>query len=366
MQSSDTPVLLVTGGCGFIGSNFILLARRLGWGRIINLDVLTYAANPANLASLQNDPNYQLIVGSIGDRPLISQILSEHQPAAILNFAAESHVDRSILNPSAFIETNVLGTQRLLEASLDYWQQLPSAKQNQFRFLHVSTDEVYGSLSPTDPAFTETTPYDPRSPYSASKAASDHLVSAYHHTYGLPTLITNCSNNYGPYQFPEKLIPLIIRNCLEQKPLPIYGDGSNIRDWLYVEDHCHGIHQVLQKAKPGETYNIGGETELTNLQVVETICSILDELKPLSQNSYKSLITFVKDRPGHDRRYGIDCHKIKTHLSWQPQETFQTGIRKTIQWYLDESEWLEQVCSGEYQQWLNQNYQERTTGSSAA
>ena len=362
MGSSDKPVFLITGGCGFIGTNFILLARRYGWGEIINLDALTYAANPANLAALADDLDYQLVVGNIGDSTLVSQLLTEYQPTGIINFAAESHVDRSILDPSTFIETNVLGTQRLLDASLDYWRQLSPTQQQQFRFLHVSTDEVYGSLGPQDPAFTETTAYDPRSPYSASKAASDHLVSAYYHTYGLPTLSTNCSNNYGPYQFPEKLIPLMILNSLQQKPLPIYGDGSNIRDWLYVEDHCQGIYQVLNRGTIGDTYNIGGETELTNLQVVKTICTILDELKPLPQGSYQSLITFIQDRPGHDRRYAIDCHKIQTELGWSPKETFESGIRKTIQWYLAQSTWLAQVCSGEYQHWLSQNYQQRLAG----
>jgi dTDP-glucose 4,6-dehydratase len=353
------PTYLVTGGCGFIGSNFILKARQLGWGRIINLDVLTYAANLSNLVSLDDDSDYVFIKGDIGDRPFVTSLLEKYQPEAIINFAAESHVDRSILNPEAFIETNIVGTQRLLEASLDYWQTLATEQKSRFRFLHVSTDEVYGSLELTDPAFTETTPYDPRSPYSASKAASDHLVSAYHHTYGLPTLITNCSNNYGSYQFPEKLIPLIILNCLNQKPLPIYGDGQNIRDWLYVEDHCQAIYRVLIDGNTSETYNIGGETELTNLKVVETICDVLDELKPISGFSYHSLITFVGDRLGHDRRYAINCNKIKQELGWVPQETFSAGIRKTIQWYLDNQEWVDTISSGEYKNWIDKNYKER-------
>lgn len=351
------PTILVTGGCGFIGSNFVLMARRLGWGRIINLDCLTYAANLANLESLSSDPNYIFVKGSIGDRPFVGQVLEQHQPDAIINFAAESHVDRSILNPETFIETNIMGTHRLLEATLDYWQKLTPDKKQTFRFLHVSTDEVYGSLAPTDPAFAETTPYDPRSPYSASKAASDHLVSAYHHTYNLPTLITNCSNNYGPYQFPEKLIPLIILNCLNHKPLPIYGDGQNIRDWLYVTDHCDAIYTVLQSGKIGETYNIGGETERTNLQVVETICGLLDELKPETDFSYRSLITFVKDRLGHDRRYAVDCRKIKTELGWSPKQNFSEGIKNTIEWYLQNQAWVNSVCSGEYREWLALNYQ---------
>jgi dTDP-glucose 4,6-dehydratase len=361
MSSLSLPTYLVTGGCGFIGSNFTLLARQQGWGRIVNLDALTYAANPSNLASLTNDDDYIFVKGDIGDRQLVKDLLEQHKPDAIINFAAESHVDRSILKPDAFIQTNIVGTHNLLEAALNYWQNLTPEAQQSFRFLHVSTDEVYGSLSKDDPAFEETTPYDPRSPYSASKAASDHLVSAYHHTYNLPTLITNCSNNYGPYQFPEKLISLIILNCLNRKPLPIYGDGQNIRDWLYVEEHAQAIHEVVQKGKVGETYNIGGESELTNLQVVHKICDILDELKPQENFAYRSLIEFVKDRPGHDRRYAINCNKIKQELGWSPQETFETGIRKTVQWFLENGSWVEGVCSGEYQQWIAQNYNERQT-----
>ncbi|AFY36955.1 dTDP-glucose 4,6-dehydratase [[Leptolyngbya] sp. PCC 7376] len=356
MPSLSSPTYLITGGCGFIGSNFTLMARQQNWSRIINLDAITYAANPANLSALANDEDYVFVKGSIGDRHLVEQLFEKYKPDGIINFAAESHVDRSILHPDSFINTNILGTHNLLEETLNYWNNIDSSKQKEFRFLHVSTDEVYGSLDANDPPFEETTPYDPRSPYSASKAASDHLVNAYHHTYGLPSLITNCSNNYGPYQFPEKLIPLIILNCLNLKPLPIYGDGQNIRDWLYVEDHCQGIYNVMTNANIGETYNIGGQTERTNIEVVHTICNILDELKPKPDFSYSSLITFVKDRLGHDRRYAINCNKIKKDLNWQAQESFPTGIRKTIQWYLEHPTWIEQVCSGEYQNWIQTNY----------
>ncbi|WP_066425884.1 dTDP-glucose 4,6-dehydratase [Anabaena sp. 4-3] len=351
--------LLVTGGAGFIGANFILLARQLQWANIINLDKLTYASNLGNLAELQTDKNYHFVQGDINNFELVSYLLSQYQPDTIINFAAESHVDRSIFSPQNFINTNVLGTFQLLEASRFYWQKLPSAKQKQFRFLHISTDEVYGSLNPQDPAFREDTPYAPNSPYSASKAASDHFVRAYYHTYGLPTLTTNCSNNYGPLQFPEKLIPLTILNAVDGKPLPIYGDGQNIRDWLYVIDHCQAIYLVLQQGKIGETYNIGGLNEKTNLTVVKTICAILDELVPQLNLSYSSLITFVKDRPGHDRRYAIDCSKISQELGWQPQENFDSGLRKTVQWYLNNSYWVNQVRSGAYQNWLKQNYDNR-------
>jgi dTDP-glucose 4,6-dehydratase len=353
------PTFLVTGGAGFIGANFILKARKEQWANIINLDKLTYAGNPQTLAELSADPGYQLVRGDIGDRDLLQQLLSQYQPDAILNFAAESHVDRSILNPEDFIQTNVVGTFRLLEAAKADWLSRSPEKQQQFRFLHVSTDEVYGSLNPDDPAFREDTPYAPNSPYAASKAGSDHLVRAYYHTYGLPTLTTNCSNNYGPRQFPEKLIPLTILNALNGKPLPIYGDGQNIRDWLYVEDHCEGIYQVLQQSQVGETYNIGGNHELTNLTVVETICRILDELVPQAGLRRSDLITFVKDRPGHDRRYAIDCGKIKRDLGWQPRETFESGLGQTIRWYLANPAWVEQVQSGAYQSWIAQNYQER-------
>ncbi|GAX44187.1 dTDP-glucose 4,6-dehydratase [Tolypothrix sp. NIES-4075] len=350
---------LVTGGVGFIGSNFILKARKEKWANIINLDKLTYASNPDTLAQLQDDPGYHFVRGDIGDIELLRNLLEQHQPDAIINFAAESHVDRSILSPQDFIQTNVVGTFQLLEASKAYWEKLSLQKREQFRFLHVSTDEVYGSLSPTDPAFREDTPYAPNSPYAASKAGSDHLVRAYYHTYGLPTLTTNCSNNYGPRQFPEKLIPLIILNALNGKPLPIYGDGQNVRDWLYVEDHCDAIYLVLQQSRLGETYNIGGNNEQTNLTVVEKICAILDELAPKSNFRYSSLITYVKDRPGHDRRYAIDCSKISRDLNWQPKENFDSGLLKTIQWYLENSTWIEQVQSGTYQTWIEQNYKDR-------
>jgi dTDP-glucose 4,6-dehydratase len=350
---------LVTGGAGFIGSNFILKARKEQWANIINLDKLTYASNPQTLAELQDDSGYDFVRGDIGDIELIHNLLEQHQPDAIINFAAESHVDRSILSPQDFIQTNVLGTFQLLEASRAYYEKLSPQKQEQFRFLHISTDEVYGTLSQTDPAFREDTPYAPNSPYAASKAGSDHLVRAYYHTYGLPTLTTNCSNNYGPRQFPEKLIPLIILNALNGKPLPIYGDGQNIRDWLYVEDHCEAIYLVLQQSSIGETYNIGGNNELTNLAVVEKICALLDELAPKPNFHYSSLITFVKDRPGHDRRYAIDSSKIQKDLGWEPKESFDSGLLKTIQWYLSNSTWVEQVQSGAYQSWIQQNYGDR-------
>jgi dTDP-glucose 4,6-dehydratase len=354
----DRKTYLVTGGAGFIGANFVLKARQQNWAeRIINLDILTYAGNLQTLASLDSDPGYGFVRGDIGNQELVSYLLQQYQPEAIVNFAAESHVDRSIVSPGQFIQTNVVGTFGLLEAARNYWQSLPDG--NNFRFLHVSTDEVYGSLNRDDPSFSETTPYAPNSPYAASKAAADHLVRAYHHTYGLPTLTTNCSNNYGPYQFPEKLIPLMILNAIEAKPLPIYGDGQNIRDWLYVEDHCDAIYTVLSRGKVGETYNIGGESEETNIDVVKQICALLDEIKPQPGLQRESLITFVKDRPGHDRRYAIDCRKLKRELGWQPQESFNTGLRKTIEWYLANSYWVEQVRSGAYKDWLKQNYEQR-------
>ena len=326
--------LFVTGGCGFIGSNFILQARRHNWGKIVNLDKLTYASNPQNLAPLQTDSDYIFIKCDIGDRLLLDQLFATYQPDAVIHFAAESHVDRSIDSPEIFIQTNVLGTFQLLEASLGYWQKMAIAEQENFRFLHVSTDEVYGSLTPDEAPFTERSPYKPNSPYSASKAGADHLVRSYHSTYGLPTLCTNCSNNYGPYQFPEKLIPLMILNAIAGKPLPVYGDGLNVRDWLYVEDHCDALYQVLQQGRVGETYNIGGMNELTNLEVVKTICSLLDSHPLAPQRDYLSLITFVTDRLGHDRRYAIDCSKISQELGWQPQEKFATGLKKTVDWYL--------------------------------
>jgi dTDP-glucose 4,6-dehydratase len=351
--------IMVTGGAGFIGANFVLLSRKLAWAKIINLDKLTYASNLDNLTELQGDKNYHFVQGDINNFELVSYLLEQYQPEAIINFAAESHVDRSILNPQEFIKTNVVGTFQLLEASRLYWQKLSLDKQQKFRFLHVSTDEVYGSLNPQDPAFQEDTPYAPNSPYAASKAASDHFVRAYYHTYGLPTITINCSNNYGPRQFPEKLIPLIILNAMDGKSLPIYGDGQNIRDWLYVIDHCEAIYLVIQQGKVGETYNIGGLNEQTNLQVVEKICAILDELAPKSDFCYSSLITFVKDRPGHDRRYAIDCSKISHELGWQPQENFDSGLLKTVQWYLNNSAWVNQVRSGSYNNWLQQNYDNR-------
>ncbi|NJN71843.1 MAG: dTDP-glucose 4,6-dehydratase [Limnothrix sp. RL_2_0] len=353
------PTFLVTGGAGFIGSNFILLARQNAWAKIINLDKLTYAGNLQNLTSLATDPDYIFVQGDIGDRPLLDQILQKYQPDYIINFAAESHVDRSILTPEIFIQTNVLGTFHLLEASLNYWQNLDPAKQKTFKFLHISTDEVYGSLAPTEPPFTETNLYKPNSPYAASKASSDHFVRAYFATYGLPTLCTNCSNNYGAYQFPEKLIPLMILNAVEQQPLPIYGDGQNIRDWLYVADHCEAIYRVLTDGRIGETYNIGGLNELTNLAVVEKICVLLNELRPCKNFDYGSLITFVRDRAGHDRRYAIDCTKITQELGWQPKENFGSGMVKTVHWYLDNSLWLARVRSGDYKIWLQQNYGDR-------
>ena len=348
---------LVTGGSGFIGSNFILRQRRLGRARIVNLDLLTYAGNPMNLKPLQSDKEYVFVHGNIGDRKLVRDMLEEYRPHAILNFAAESHVDRSIDGPEDFIQTNILGTFHLLEETRRYWGGLSSDEKRDFRFLHVSTDEVYGSLGPEDPAFKEDTPYAPNSPYSASKAASDHLVRAYHHTYGLPVLTTNCSNNYGPRQFPEKLIPLVILNATKGKKLPIYGDGLNIRDWLYVEDHCEALEVVLGKGRVGQTYNIGGKCEKTNLDLVRTVCRLLDEMLPESlYKPHESLITFVKDRPGHDRRYAIDCSKIERELGWYPKESLETGLRKTIEWYLGNPEWIKSVQTGEYREWIARQY----------
>jgi len=350
--------ILVTGGAGFIGANFILDWLAGGGETVINLDKLTYAGNLENLAALKDDARHIFVRGDIGDTALVEGLLKQYQPRAIVNFAAESHVDRSIHGPEDFIQTNVVGTFHLLEAVRAFWGGLPEAQRAAFRFLHVSTDEVYGSLGPNDPAFTETTPFAPNSPYSDSKAASDHLVRAYHHTYGLPVLTTNCSNNYGPYQFPEKLIPLILHNALHGKPLPIYGDGLNVRDWLYVGDHCSAIRAVLAQGRVGETYNIGGCNEMANIDVVKTVCTLLDELKPGAQ-PYASLITYVKDRAGHDRRYAIDARKIESELNWRPSETFETGIRKTVQWYLDNQNWVAHVVSGEYQNWVAENYGER-------
>lgn len=345
--------LLVTGGAGFIGSNFVLqqLESDPSIKRLINLDKLTYAGNPANLAPLAGDARHQLVEGDIGDIDLVTRLLAENGIDAIINFAAESHVDRSIDGPEAFIQTNVVGTLRLLQCARTYWMSLSGAKKDAFRFLHVSTDEVYGSLGENDPAFTEETPFAPNSPYAASKASSDHLVRAFHHTYGLPVLTTNCSNNYGPLQFPEKLIPLIIQKALSGQKLPIYGDGMNIRDWLYVGDHATAIRVVLDRGRVGETYNVGGINERTNITVVDTICGLLDELKPREDGtSYLSLKTFVADRPGHDRRYAIDCTKITTEFGWAPAESFETGIRKTVIWYLENQDWCENISSGNYRQ----------------
>ncbi len=349
--------LLVTGGAGFIGSNFILLWMEREKTPVVNLDKLTYAGNLRNLEEISGDPRYRFAHGDIADRDLVKGLLLEHRPRAIVHFAAESHVDRSILGPDDFIRTNVGGTFSLLESLRAYWSELSGAERERFRFLHVSTDEVYGSLGPSDPPFTEITAYAPNSPYSASKAASDHLVRAYHHTYGLPTLTTNCSNNYGPFQFPEKLIPLLILNARNGKPLPVYGDGLNVRDWLYVGDHCHAVHTVLARGKPGETYNIGGWNEKKNLDIVESVCTLLDELCPNDPVvPHRNLVTFVKDRPGHDRRYAIDARKIERELRWRPAETFESGIRKTISWYLKNEGWVNDVTTGAYRQWIEKQY----------
>ena len=350
-------MILVTGAAGFIGSNFVLDWLAHSDEKVINLDALTYAGNLENLASLDGDARHVFVKGDIGDGELVARLLAEHQPRAVVNFAAESHVDRSIHGPEDFIQTNIVGTFRLLEAVRAFQGQLEKTAKNEFRFLHVSTDEVYGSLAKDDPAFTETYQYEPNSPYSASKAASDHLVRAYHHTYGLPVLTTNCSNNYGPYHFPEKLIPLVIHNALAGKALPIYGDGQQIRDWLYVKDHCSAIRRVLEAGQLGETYNIGGWNEKPNLDVVLTLCAILDELSPRADGkAYKEQITYVTDRPGHDRRYAIDASKIERELGWKPAETFETGIKKTVQWYLDNQAWVANVTSGAYQNWVGKQY----------
>lgn len=354
--------ILVTGGAGFIGSNFVLEWLKdpsTAGEKVINLDALTYAGNRENLASLDGDARHLFVQGDICDRSLIDRLLAQHQPRALVHFAAESHVDRSIHGPGAFIKTNIDGTYALLEASRAFWGALPEESRKAFRFHHVSTDEVYGSLKPTDPAFAETNPYEPNSPYSASKAASDHLVRAWHHTYGLPVVTTNCSNNYGPYHFPEKLIPLMIVNALSGKPLPVYGDGQQIRDWLYVTDHCSAIRAVLARGRLGETYNVGGWNEKANIDIVKTICGLLDELRPDPAGSYARLITFVKDRPGHDRRYAIDARKIEQELGWRPAETFETGIRKTVTWYLQNQSWVARVQSGAYRDWVAKNYETR-------
>ena len=351
-------MILVTGGAGFIGGNFVLDWLRIPTNEgVINLDKLTYAGNLTTLESVSNDPRHIFVHCDIGDQVLIAKLLKEYQPRAIVNFAAESHVDRSIHGPAEFVSTNIVGTFNLLECAREYWNGLDDLRKKAFRFHHVSTDEVYGSLSVTDPAFTETNSYEPNSPYSASKAASDHLVRAWFHTYGFPVVTTNCSNNYGPYHFPEKLIPLVILNALNGKPLPIYGDGQQIRDWLYVSDHCSAIREVLAKGVLGETYNIGGWNEKANIDVVKTICTILDELNPRADGKpYVDQITYVKDRLGHDRRYAIDASKIERELGWRPAETFDTGIRKTVQWYLNNSAWIEGVVSGSYRDWLSKQY----------
>lgn len=352
--------IVVTGGAGFIGSNFVLQWIAQTDERVVNLDLLTYAGNRRNLESIEKNPRHIFVKGDICDESLVANLLREHQPRAILNFAAESHVDRSIAGPSAFIQTNISGTFSLLQQTRTYWDSLPAEAKKIFRFLHVSTDEVYGTLEPNDPAFTEVTPYAPNSPYAASKASSDMLVRAWHHTYGLPVLTTNCSNNYGPYQFPEKLIPLMILNALEGKPLPVYGDGRNVRDWLFVEDHCSAIRRVLERGRVGETYNIGGGSERANIDVVSSICNILDELQPdPGLGSRRKLITYVKDRPGHDRRYAIDATKIASELNWQPAQQFESGIRKTIDWFLAHLDWVNDIRSGAYRQWIELNYAER-------
>jgi len=351
--------LLVTGGAGFIGSNFVLDWLAQSDEPVVNLDALTYAGNRQNLASLDGDARHVFVHGDITDRALVDRLLAEHRPRALLHFAAESHVDRSIHGPGAFIKTNVEGTFTLLEATRAYWSALDDERKAAFRFQHVSTDEVYGSLAPDAPAFSESHAYEPNSPYSASKAASDHLVRAWFHTYGLPVLTTNCSNNYGPYHFPEKLIPLMIVNALAGKPLPIYGDGLQVRDWLYVGDHCSAIRAVLARGRPGEVYNVGGWNEKPNREIVQTICTLLDELRPDAAGPHARLITHVKDRPGHDRRYAIDARKIERELGWRPAETFETGIRKTVRWYLEHADWVAGVQSGAYREWVNQNYKAR-------
>jgi dTDP-glucose 4,6-dehydratase len=352
-------MILVTGGAGFIGSNFVLDWLQGAGESVLNVDKLTYAGNLGTLEPLHGNVKHVFVRADICDRGAMDTLLAEHKPRAILHFAAESHVDRSIHGPADFVQTNVVGTFTLLEATRAYWITLPIAQKAAFRFLHVSTDEVFGSLSEDDPPFSETTPYAPNSPYSATKAGSDHLVRAYHHTYGLPVLTTNCSNNYGPYQFPEKLIPLMIANALAGKPLPVYGDGNNVRDWLYVGDHCAAIRRVLADGKPGETYNIGGWNEKKNFDVVSTLCDLLDALRPKAEGFYREQITYVKDRPGHDRRYAIDACKLERELGWKPAETFETGLAKTVRWYLDNQEWVDEVASGEYQKWVEANYAER-------
>jgi dTDP-glucose 4,6-dehydratase len=361
VKKRTQETIVITGGAGFIGSNFILNWLQAGGSPVVNLDLLTYAGNPANLASLAADQRYLFVRGDICDPKVVSSMFEKHRPRAIVHFAAESHVDRSIVSPEAFIRTNVQGTFVLLEQAKKYWLELDEMGRAEFRFLHVSTDEVYGSLGKNDPAFSETTAYAPNSPYAASKAASDHLVRAYCHTFGLPVLTTNCSNNYGPFQFPEKLIPLVTLNALEGKQLPVYGDGKNVRDWLFVEDHCSAIRAVLQNGRIGETYNIGGNSERTNIDVVTTICDLVDEMRPgATDSSRRKLITFVEDRPGHDRRYAIDAAKISRELGWKPAEQFESGLRKTVRWYLDNASWVNSVRTGAYREWIAKNYSERT------
>lgn len=353
-------MILMTGGAGFIGANFVLDWLAATDEPVVNIDILGYAGNLGNLAAVAHDARHIFVRGDMGDRALVRELLTRHRPRAVLNFAAETHVDRSIHGPQAFVQTNVVSTFNLLDEVRAYWQTLPHNARGEFRFLHVSTDEVYGSLTASEPAFTEHTPYAPNSPYSATKAASDHLVRAYHHTYDLPTLTTNCSNNYGPRQFPEKLIPLVLHHALQGRPLPVYGDGLNVRDWLYVNDHCTAIRQVLAAGRCGEVYNVGGRNEITNIRVVETLCDILDQQRPRPDgSSYRTLITYVQDRPGHDRRYAIDISKIERELGWTPAEDFASGIHKTVQWYLDNSVWVEAVTSGAYRQWVTQNYAQR-------
>ena len=365
--ANSTNSILVTGGAGFIGSNFVLNWLAEDGGRVVNLDKLTYAGNPANLASVAGNPAYTFVHGDICDAELVAALLREHRPRAVVHFAAESHVDRSIVGPEAFLRTNIDGTFTLLRAARGHYDSLAGEEREQFRFLHVSTDEVYGTLTPEAPAFHEETPYAPNSPYAASKASSDHLVRAWVHTYGLPAIITNCSNNYGPYQFPEKLIPLMIANALQGKALPVYGDGQQVRDWLYVVDHCRALQTVLERGRVGETYNIGGGNQRSNLEVVTTVCALLDELVPESKfKPHFQLVKYVTDRPGHDRRYAIDARKLEGELGWSAQESFETGLRKTVKWYLANAAWVEGVTSGAYQQWVTQNYAGRESGDSAA
>jgi dTDP-glucose 4,6-dehydratase len=365
VASDGANSILVTGGAGFIGSNFVLNWLATGGGPVVNLDKLTYAGNPANLSSVAKNPAYTFVHGDICDAELVEGLLQEHRPRAVVHFAAESHVDRSILGPEAFLRTNIDGTFTLLRAARGYYESLTGEEKDRFRLLHVSTDEVYGTLTPEAPAFHEETPYAPNSPYAASKASSDHLVRAWVHTYGLPAIITNCSNNYGPYQFPEKLIPLMIANALQGKPLPVYGDGQQVRDWLYVVDHCLALRTVLDRGRIGETYNVGGGNQRSNLEVVTTVCALLDELVPESKfRPHLQLVKYVADRPGHDRRYAIDARKLERELGWRAQESFETGLRKTVEWYLENSGWVEGVTSGAYNQWVAQNYGGRETGDS--